>query len=681
MPSALRRCAAMAAIGLVLGVIPVPAQNARTVYTDSVSLLEEGIARLDDELVSQSLGGLYRALELNPRYADAALALGRGYSWLGEQGEAKRWIERALALRPGDTDAILVDARISAATGEIERAREGYSTVLTQEPYNERAQVGVSLLGLSAGRVGSVMERLERLLARYPENRTLLLTLALLSAERGDHAAAGDYIEIALRRFPDMPGVHLLAAQLSLSRGDYADADRHARSAVALQPRLQSAWYILVQAAVATGDTATALARSEELINLDPADADAWYTRGMLLAHLGRTDDAMVSLERAVSIRSDYSVARIALERLILEETELDDVRRRRYATPYGVLAQQLSTRFLDRQAESVLRHALRLDPFNAELRLELAELLYRRGYAARSLRELQIALEFGESSSDLAGRIEGLAATLFDTPSHEWDVDQFVRQRPTATVATFVRRTAPGSGVLFVDEVVLAYIRSALGYRENIVAGTIGTYGSPSDALHRARTGGDAYALLIDLIQTGAVVQLEWELVLVRNSRIVVSGEILRTGNGNMVAAVGALVSDIAGSVPQAGNVIARRFDEFLVSLGRVDAVEIDQQLLIVEGGSARIDAAGTGWEYPAGAVIGTGTVTALDDFVALCSYEAAAGIDRLSTESVALVVPAEDEEADSEEETSLVSRAEPTVQPPPGNNNLLQRALNLFD
>ena len=652
----------------ILGIVPLPAESAIELVRDGNRSLERGIAGIDDDFILDAADSFQRALELNPRYGDAVYGLARSYYWLGEISEADGVANRAASLLPGRTDVMLLQARIDSALGNDEDARMRFAEVLALEPYNVDAMIGPVLLDLGSGRTESVYARLQNLQNRYPENRRLLLSMALLAAELGEYEAAGLAIEPALRLFPSMPEVHLLAAELAFADDDIERADYHARNAVALQGKLVQGWEILVTCAIALGDDQLALVRSNELIALDPQNAYAWFSRGVILGAGGTVQPAIQSLERCISLQPDFDLARIALENILLAETDLENPLRAPYAARYGVTARAYEERFLNRRAEALLRRGLRLDPFNTELRYAMAELYLQQGYRARYVRELQVIDDLAPGNREIEDRIEAYQAVLRDSPSNRWQVDQFVVSRPKLQVGVYYRESGYLDRLPMESYHIGEYIRTLLAIEEHIETGATDAYSIRSEALRKSRDNGDDYALLISSTGDERSVVLQYEFVLVRNGRSIILDRIIRSGNERVSEAAGSLTRNVADAVPRAAAIIGRNFETLLVSMGTRDGLAEGTVLPVIHTGAYRVAPDGRTWEFSPENRVADVTVDYLDDLCFEGSIQTPSPGLRLSIgDAVLISAPVETQ---PDEESALSETPAPS-------SGLLQRLL----
>ncbi|MEX2442272.1 MAG: tetratricopeptide repeat protein [Alkalispirochaeta sp.] len=604
----------------------------RTILADANDALQDAVGRYDDDDIAAAADRIRRVITLNPHFSEAHLRLGEALIWLGDYEGAEQALSQARSLRYRGPDLPLLEARLAVVTGDLQSARERYDAILQEQPYHEAARVGRAILGLAEGATDSVVRDLKDLTRRFPENRQLLAALMRIMLERGNTEQLEEYLNLALAYHGNSASVQLLAAEYAFQSEDYDRADFYARNAITLAPRLTEAWLILAQTAIHSGDLERARAHYEELLRIDPENHGAWYARGELQARQDQIGDAELSWERALEIRPDFELARIALENTAIETLDMDDPLRARLAEDYRRSGANLRDRFLNRQAERHFRRGLQLNPFDPVLRAAIADLYLQRGWEARYLAELEVIrerdltseLDGALSEEKLQDRLNVYRARLRTTPAAVWNVDQFTVSRPRTSIFVVARNTGP------------ATLPGAAGHIGDYAAGLLHgsqqidvTHTTSADApvfeLVRQAREADADLLAVmdvELQDRSAAVHLQ--LIETGSTRSRSDRTFRRSGNGRIDAITRALTEEITTHVEPRGSVLRRRFEEVLISLGRIDGVAVEDTVRFVS--------------VPALRELGTGEVVAVDDLVSVIRYEPA-GSDNLTVGDLATI------------------------------------------
>ncbi len=344
-------------LGALLGVAAAPSCGPRRADV----MMSEGIAAQRDGDLSAAEARYEAALRVDPRVVGAAnnlalVALARGQddaailrikdeldrhpdlgearlnqAWLLVRGGRYQKVDEALvelsdlgAALPPDTPrvrrrratarALLAVARYARAApwGDVRAARERPLAELLPgdaltEPDRALDALTREVLGLAALRVGANAEALELLDGLDAPRATRARAAALIAAGRTAEADA------ALASLSEAaPFDRLARAWIALNDGRHGVAAQ-ALAQLATPPEGAEATWHRLQAALASrrGDWATALAHVDAAIAL-PGDTppDLWLDRATALAHLGRLDDARVTVIGVLRDRPDDARAR-----------------------------------------------------------------------------------------------------------------------------------------------------------------------------------------------------------------------------------------------------------------------------------------------------------------------------------------------------------------------------------
>lgn len=160
----------------------------------TVAYTRLGIAYLERNNLSRAIASLDRALEIDPRDAEALQAMALVYRRQGEASLADESFKQALAADPGMT-----------------RARNNYAAFLYEE-----------------GRVREACEQLERASrdTKYPNRAQLFSNLGQCQRRLGDIEAARQSLTRAQNIDPRQADSYLLLARLEYGQGNYAEAER-----------------------------------------------------------------------------------------------------------------------------------------------------------------------------------------------------------------------------------------------------------------------------------------------------------------------------------------------------------------------------------------------------------------------------------------------------------------------
>jgi tetratricopeptide (TPR) repeat protein len=297
------------------------------------------------------------AVALNPSSVEAYGVLADATTQLGDTAAATAAVQRMLDLRPGvasftrasyelelhgrtaDAQAAMQRA-LEAATGRdelafcryhlgelawnsgnLDEADAQYARGLAAVPGDPALLQGQAKVLAARGRTDEAVDAYRRLTERVPLAQYLLEYGELLeSAGRVDEAQAQYRLIADQQRLYAAQGSSddLAGSQVAADHGDPAEAVRLAQ---AEWDRRQSVFTAdaLAWALHRAGRDAEALPYAERAAELGRRDAAADFHRGMILAALGRTGDAIPTLEQALGTNPHFSPLHSATARQTLD--------------------------------------------------------------------------------------------------------------------------------------------------------------------------------------------------------------------------------------------------------------------------------------------------------------------------------------------------------------------------
>jgi serine/threonine-protein kinase len=244
--------------------------------------------RLTGKGYEEGLRDTSRAIELDPRMADAYGTRALLHHFRGDNDPALRDLDEAVKLDP--------------------RRADFYSNrSLVQQARAERfAAEGRPMEALAAS--DAALHDLDSAIRFHPTWETVIVNRAIARLKRGDRAGAlADFSE-ALRLNPSNTNALLNRSMLHYDEGDLKQALVDGDEAVRLAPGPAS-WSNRAIIRQRSGDRAGALSDAEATIAKEPNHASARVTRGLLVLEAGRTEEAMADFDAAVAGDPSYQPA------------------------------------------------------------------------------------------------------------------------------------------------------------------------------------------------------------------------------------------------------------------------------------------------------------------------------------------------------------------------------------
>ncbi len=638
MRSRLRRLAAAALFAFAA--LSLPAQQ-----TDAPRLADAAARALDGGRYFDAVERYREALDLNPNYLEAVVGLAESYYWLEEYDQAQTFIDRALELARTDPEVINLAGRIAIGRGDLAAAEDAFTRVLGREPNNVEAIIGRAELALARGRSVEAAARLERALRLNPDQRKALLSLVLVYEHMGEQDIAREYLELARTVHRDRPEVHVLAAEYFLRAGDVEEAGRAARTAQAIDPQNRAATAIRAEVALADESFVEARTIAEELIGFDRSDVFAWYVRAFSAYRLGDIETSLESIRTALRIRPDDEVLRIWAEWLATNELELEHPVRAELAAERASDAATLARDFRFTRAMQAYRRGLLLTPLDLEMRRSYAELFRRQGYNASYLQELEVLRENGVDTTELTRTIEVYRNALASSIASRWSIDQFTLGRTRLPVGLYltgpVSDRYPQSG-----DAVLGFLERSLAGRGRLEIVDSARVDGYARAFGRARSASVDFYFSVRAALTDRMTVIATEVSVARTGETASLRSSVRSGPDHAARAADAFADEVAAALPTVGRIVRREADRVVVDLGARDGVAKRARFDVVRPGAATVAAAEARYAYPDEAVVGTVTITAVDDLVAEGTLETVGVVDMVTTGDLVLLPPEESDE-----------------------------------
>jgi TolB-like protein/Tfp pilus assembly protein PilF len=244
-----------------------------------------------------------RAVELDPNFADAHVALGWTYAWHYDWGVISREafeepcrtaIKRAFALNPSSSDAYRALAKLRQTTGDLAGAEVAFQRALELNPDNGGANMDFGqLLILSLGRPTEAVRYFEKAVALDPLSSYVrsMLGQGLAAAGRTDEGIR--LLHALIEADPNhLANYWKLGQAYALSLGRMDEAIRW--FVRALEGALDDFVYAEVQwAALTVGDTAGASDWVSRLERAAPGSDLALVARQLLQRYEGNTGEAL----------------------------------------------------------------------------------------------------------------------------------------------------------------------------------------------------------------------------------------------------------------------------------------------------------------------------------------------------------------------------------------------------
>jgi tetratricopeptide (TPR) repeat protein len=318
-----------------------------------------------------------RAIEAEPRFAEAHANLGVVLARLGEYEQAVASYERALSLNPALNAARVNLGLAHYRAGALAAAAAAFKAANAADPSQLQVRQLLGLVLVEIGKDDEAIPHLEASLRAAPQEPALLFALGRVYAARGDQRASA--LAERLGQAPEgRPLWHQLRGLLLQRETRHDQALAAFEEASSLNDTLPRLFVNIGISRLALGDRAGARRAFETALARSDRDGAAHLYLGWLDEQDERLADAQRHAERSVALEGDLAEARGLLGRVLLKRDQ-------------------------SRAAIDHLEHAVAAAPRHSSWRFLLAQAYQRSGNdtaaarefaEARRLKELEVAAE-----------------------------------------------------------------------------------------------------------------------------------------------------------------------------------------------------------------------------------------------------------------------------------------------
>ncbi len=345
---------------------------------------------------SEAQRDLHAVLASEPAHVDALSLFAALLVTEGQTSAAIELLEGGIRANREDPELLRQLAGIEASTGATDRAAARFEELLALDPKSVESRLEVAGFYWDAGRRSEAERTLREGIEHEPGEVRLKLTLAQLLAEAGERARSVSTLRGFIDKAPDIDALKFGLASVYEGMSEFDEAKAQYREVIrqrGTSPDGLVARNRLALLLVREARYADASALLAEVLEHNPLDAGALVLRGTIALETGRPGDAIVDLRTVLRDHpNDTHVLRLlARVHWMNEERE---------------------------QSKTLLRKAIKTNPGDIALRLELAEMLARSGESAAAKDEIERALAL-EPSHRRA--LEALARLQVD--DSEWEV------------------------------------------------------------------------------------------------------------------------------------------------------------------------------------------------------------------------------------------------------------------
>lgn len=352
------------------------------------------------------------------QYAVATMALRAG-----DTEFAIASASRSIELDPDSLDARLLYARALLANGEPDKAIEYTARIIGDDPDPDpNARMELAIMYMMVDREDDALSQVNQVLLEQPSRMDALRLMAIINFHKGNlDAAWDDFNDLLASGQYRMDALYYLG-RIADYRSEFDRAIRfysEVREGSYALPSQQRAAALLIHE---NDDLEGAMQQLDGFAQSSPSNAiKVLVAKAQLLASVDEYEDALKFYDKALSFDPDNESAALSRAEVLVQLGRLDDAieafaaAARRWPksaialNAYGYTLADRTDRY--REAEKLIRKALRYDPDNPAIIDSLGWVLFKRGEYDEALVELERAYAGMQDHEVAAHIVETLVA------------------------------------------------------------------------------------------------------------------------------------------------------------------------------------------------------------------------------------------------------------------------------
>lgn len=321
------------AVGLVL------AQDPGGVYQDGQERFRQGDLEGAEEL-------FLKALQSDPTYAPAMMALVKVYLRQGDMVKTQDYIRQAIDTDPeneeyraefeqiNEINTLMNQASRALNNGDTEEAYESYRLVLEKFPFFAEAAYSMGLAQFRMQDFGQAVTHFKTALELNPDHENARMALKNVAKNffnegnntyrRGNLEGALDYYRKVLETDDSFYQAHYQIGVIESKLGNIEAATQAYNRALTVNPRFYKGWFALGLTQKGNDDIAGALASLEKAVEVHPGYVKAYGSMGDIYIEQKNYPRAVEVFSKAVQVDPTYYKGFLGLGICYSEQGQFD---------------------------------------------------------------------------------------------------------------------------------------------------------------------------------------------------------------------------------------------------------------------------------------------------------------------------------------------------------------------
>ncbi len=259
--------------------------------------------------IAAGIADFTRAIEMNPRYADAYVSRGKAHGAKGDADLALADLNEAIRIDPKSAEAYVSRGIVYRNRNEFDRAIADYNEALRVDPRNTMALNNRGIAHRAKGDDDRAIADYSEAIRVDPRYAFAYNNRALIYRAKGDSDRAFADLNDAIRIDPTYGQAFQNRGELYRSKSEFDRAIADFSDAIRANPRAATAYIDRGNSYREKDDHDRAIADFSEAIRIDPRNGAAYRNRGFAYSLKGDPGRAIVEYNEALRIDANDVVA------------------------------------------------------------------------------------------------------------------------------------------------------------------------------------------------------------------------------------------------------------------------------------------------------------------------------------------------------------------------------------
>lgn len=627
-------------------------------------LYAQGKLYQDQEEWYLAIESYREAVNKNSAYGEAWKGLAQCAYGLDEYTLCMSYLKNARKYLFGDPELDTLEAFSYIGLGNLDQARSLFESVLIRFPNDKQSRFGLAELDIASGKNATASSLYLDALKRQPENKKALLSLAVLFGESGDWETAKKYANLALLYHGGNAQVYYYAAWISAREGNYEEAEGRVRGALRLKPDYDKATELLASILYAQKRYSEVVEVCDQRISVNRNSGSAWYLKALAQEGLNKQSEALQTYIIGMSVSPDDQFLRAACESLVLNFLPVENTQRNDFAKYHSEKAKKLAENHYSDQAIFEYRRALKLDPYDADIRFAYAKLLLKKRFFERYVEQLNFIIAQGKPSQAVKDSYESYFSLTRNSLAKKWDVNVTILDKSHLSLGLYFEDSASNVFHPQAERITTELLAEVLSQDGRY---TVSSFSKPisnfSQAFRQARSLNQQYFGLVSLEEASDRIKLKVSIYVSRTGLLAKEIVVYRSGADNFYSSIRKMASSIISVFPKRSVILKRNGNTALIDAGFADEITKDQVFTIFKPDTVSVADEGIGVRYQEDNIIGTCKILSLGEDVSEVYLSRIGFYDRIAAGDILVELAENSEKSDNNQLIETTDIAAPRL------------------